>query len=91
MAWSRFGWGGSSIYTFPSERDGVGTLECCACPLMEDAFGSFWTVALDPFLVHLGHHRDAGHVVPDGLEEMVAAEAAEYLGPTAPAARSTDG
>ena len=81
MSWSRWS-AASAVYTFPSEHNGVGTLECCGCSLMED-FGSFWTVALDPFLVHLDHHRAAGHVIPEGLAELVAAEADEYLGPVA--------
>ena len=79
MAWSRFSLD-SSIYTFPSESDGVGVLECCACPLIGD-LGSFRTQALQPFLVHLEHHRAAGHTVPDYLGDLIAEEAWEYLGP----------
>lgn len=82
MSWSRFGCEGSDLYTFPSERDGIGTIECCMCPLMES--GSFTTIAIEPFVTHLQHHRAAGHNIPEYLEPLIIEEAPEYLGPVEP-------
>lgn len=84
MSWSRFS-PESDVYTFPTIRNGVAVLECCACSLMpyrtpEALFpGSFTTPSVDDFLTHLRHHRETGHDVPDGLEAEVAVEAHEYL------------
>jgi hypothetical protein len=76
MAWSRFS--SSDLYTFPSERSTGPSLECCSCWLMPDG-DTFHTATIESFVAHVGHHRAAGHDVPDGLEELIAAEAPEYL------------
>jgi len=82
MSWSRFGqerYGGppSDVYTFPSD----GGLECCGCLLRdENSVGhAFVTDDVDEFMHHLQLHRDAGHAVPDGLEDLIRTEAPEFL------------
>lgn len=76
MSWSRFS--DSDIYTFPSEKG----YECCACPLMPSASGGGWpdsftTPSAEVFVDHIGHHRDANHDVPAGIEDDVLAWANE--------------
>jgi hypothetical protein len=63
------GWDGSDLYMF--EATG-GWIECSACRFDEPWIVQLWSV--DEALDHVAKHRDAGHTVPDGLEDDIRAE-----------------
>lgn len=68
MSYCRMGYK-SDLYLF--EHVG-GWIECSGC-----MFDDPWIVRLDTLtdaLMHIARHRDAGHHVPDGLEDDVKAE-----------------
>jgi hypothetical protein len=63
------GWGGSDLYMY---EDTDGSIRCSAC-----RFDDPWIVQLNSLtdaLMHIARHRDAGHSVPEGLEDAVRAE-----------------
>lgn len=70
MAYSRFY--DSDIYIYPSV---LGDISCCGCFL----YGKSISIEDDVFLVnHIKEHRDAGHEVPDGLEEQILSDPERY-------------
>lgn len=73
MSWSRFG-DTSSIYTY---EDAQRRMNCCACLLLPDSFGTFSTGDADTFATHIDHHIAAGHRVPDGLADRIRADLLE--------------
>ena len=63
MSYARFGWG-SDVYVFASTG---GWVECCACPLHPQAWGSYELHGADEVVAHLQEHVAAGHEVPADL------------------------
>lgn len=77
MSYSRFGWDNSDVYIFEHVGGGI---ECCGCPLPEDAQTQFTDLA--QLEEHLGAHEAVGHTVPAGVRTGIYADrrAGEYAG-----------
>lgn len=70
MAYSRFF--DSDIYIYPSV---LGDICCSACLIYNKSIN----IEDDTVLVnHIKEHRDAGHDVPDGLEEEILSDPERY-------------
>lgn len=50
-----------------------GHIECCMCDLAPGAFDVFKARTPEEMIAHVKEHREAGHDVPDGLEEKILA------------------
>lgn len=87
MSYARFGWDGSDVYVYESDRG----WECCGCISHEQTFGSFTTTDLDAFFAHLDEHRRAGHHVPDNVEPDIRDDLANDPPPWLAAAGSPGG
>ena len=80
MAYSRFF--DSDIYIYSHVE---GYIECCACWLNESLVGSTFglseKITDDNHLIeHIGQHRQLGHNIPDGLEDIILADPDRYGG-----------
>lgn len=62
MSYCRFGWGGSDVYVYGSDRG----LECCGCKISYNEDSGEWFSCDTPseMLAHLAEHKKAGHFVP---------------------------
>jgi hypothetical protein len=73
MSYSRFGRDGSYVYIFKAIYGGW---ECCGCILNHEE-GGFIAPTREELLEHIKEHRQAGHVVPEYVDERLRQEIAE--------------
>lgn len=67
MSYARFGWGGSNVYVFLTEREGQSCLTCCGCCLGDDPCFTSTQEMID----HLLDHTAAGDVVPEDIYQAL--------------------
>lgn len=77
MSYCRFGWNGSDVYVYESERG----LTCCGCRLVDGGFDCATTVEM---IAHLAAHRAAGQFVPAHAIESLWAESPGAQRPSRP-------
>lgn len=93
MSYARFGWGGSDVYVFMHVDGYLTCCGCCLqdrvwvddpeYPIFEgylEETGEHVETTFhntEEMVAHLQIHREAGHTVPDGIEDELRADDAE--------------
>jgi hypothetical protein len=72
VSYCRFG--EADVYIFPHIAGGI---ECCACPLHTEGLGSYNFATQEEVLDHIAEHRQAGHYVPEFVDEELKKEIAD--------------